>query len=53
VFENWVLRRIFRPKRDEMTESWRKMHDEELYTVKVRLSSTLGEWGVPIDRFCC
>jgi hypothetical protein len=22
-------------------------------TVKVRLSSTLGEWGVPTDRFCC
>jgi hypothetical protein len=23
-----------------------------LNTVKVRLSGTLGEWGVPIDRFC-
>jgi hypothetical protein len=21
-------------------------------TVKVHLSGTLGEWGVPIDRFC-
>jgi len=25
-----VLRRIFRPKRDEVTGMWRKLHDEEL-----------------------
>jgi hypothetical protein len=30
VFENWVLRRIFGPKRDEMTGEWRKLHYEEL-----------------------
>jgi hypothetical protein len=30
VFENRVLRRIFGPKRDEVTGDWRKMHDEEL-----------------------
>jgi hypothetical protein len=30
VFENRVLRRIFGPKRDEMTGKWRKLHDEEL-----------------------
>jgi hypothetical protein len=30
VFENRVLRRIFGPKRDEMTEEWRKLHNEEL-----------------------
>jgi hypothetical protein len=30
VFENKVLRRIFRPKRDEMTGEWRKLHNEEL-----------------------
>jgi hypothetical protein len=30
VFENKVLRRIFRPKRDEVTGEWRKMHNEEL-----------------------
>jgi hypothetical protein len=29
VFENWVLRRIFRPKRDEVTGEWRKLHKEE------------------------
>jgi hypothetical protein len=30
VFENKVLRRIFGPRRDEVTEEWRKLHNEEL-----------------------
>jgi hypothetical protein len=30
VFENKVLRRIFGPKRDEVTGEWRKLHNEEL-----------------------
>jgi hypothetical protein len=30
VFENRVLRRIFGPKRDEVTGGWRKLHNEEL-----------------------
>ena len=30
VFENRVLRRIFRPKRDKVTGEWRKLHIEEL-----------------------
>ena len=30
VFENRVLRRIFGPKRDEVTGEWRKLHKEEL-----------------------
>jgi hypothetical protein len=31
VFENRVLRRIFEPKRDEITGEWRRLHNEELY----------------------
>jgi hypothetical protein len=31
VFENRVLRRIFGPKRDEVTGTWRKLHNEELH----------------------
>jgi hypothetical protein len=31
VFENRVLRRIFGPKRGEVTGEWRKLHKEELY----------------------
>jgi hypothetical protein len=30
VFQNRVLRRIFGPKRDEVTGEWRKLHNEEL-----------------------
>jgi len=30
VFENRVLRRVFGPKRDEVTWDWRKLHNEEL-----------------------
>jgi hypothetical protein len=29
-FENRVLRRMFGPKRDEVTGEWRKLHNEEL-----------------------
>ena len=30
VFENMVLRRIFGPRRDEVTKEWRRLHNEEL-----------------------
>jgi len=30
VFENRVLRKVFGPKRDEVTWEWRKLHNEEL-----------------------
>jgi hypothetical protein len=30
VFENRALKRIFGPKRDEVTGRWRKLHNEEL-----------------------
>ena len=33
VFENRVLRRIFGPKRDEVTGEWRRLHNEELYAL--------------------
>jgi hypothetical protein len=28
--ENRVLRRVFGPKRDEVTREWRKLHNEKL-----------------------
>jgi hypothetical protein len=31
VFENRVLRRIFKPKRDEVTGEWRKQHNEKFH----------------------
>jgi hypothetical protein len=33
VFENRVLRRIFGPKRDEVTGEWRRLHNKELYVL--------------------
>ena len=30
MFENRVLRRVFGPKKDEVTGEWRKLHNEEL-----------------------
>jgi hypothetical protein len=31
VFENRVMRRIFGPRRDEVTGKWTKLHNEELH----------------------
>jgi hypothetical protein len=33
VFENRVLRRIFGPKRDEVTGQWRRLHSGELHNL--------------------
>jgi hypothetical protein len=33
VFENRVFRRIFGPKRNEMTGGWRKQHNEDLHNL--------------------
>jgi len=30
VFENMVLKRIYGPRRDEVTREWRRLHNEEL-----------------------
>jgi hypothetical protein len=33
VFKNRLLRRMFRPKRNEVTGGWRKLHNEELHNL--------------------
>jgi hypothetical protein len=33
MFENKVLRRMFRPKREEVAEGWRGMHNQELHNM--------------------
>jgi len=56
VFENRVLRRIFGPKRDEVTGEWRKLHNEELndlysLTNIVReVKSRRIKWAVHVAR---
>jgi hypothetical protein len=56
VFENRVLRRIFGPKRDEVTGEWRRLHNKELYApysspniVRVTKSRRM-RWTVPVAR---
>jgi hypothetical protein len=33
VFENRVLRRIFGPRKDEVTGGWRELHNEQLHNL--------------------
>jgi hypothetical protein len=56
VFENRVLRRLFGPKRDEVTGRWRKLHTEEIHdlyssptTVRV-INSRRMSWAGHVAR---
>jgi hypothetical protein len=55
VFENRVLRRIFGPKRDEVTVEWRKLHNKELHDLYcspnlVRVIKHIMRWVGHIAR---
>jgi len=60
VFENRVLRRIFEPRRDEVTGEWRRLHNEELNdlysslnivrVIKSRRMNGQGMWFVWVRR---
>jgi hypothetical protein len=56
MFEYRVLRRIFGPKRDELTGKWRKLHNEELNDLysssnMVRvIISRIMRWAGHIER---
>jgi hypothetical protein len=56
VFENRVLRRIFRPKRDELTREWRKLHNEDIHDLYSSLNivrvikSSIKRWTRHVAR---
>jgi len=50
VFQNRVLRRIFGPKREEVTREWRKLHNEQLNNLYssasiVRVIKSIRMWA--------
>jgi hypothetical protein len=52
-FENAVLRRIFGPKRDEVTGKWRILHNEELhalYSLPNQVKSRRLRWARHVAR---
>jgi hypothetical protein len=51
-FENRVLRRIFGPKRDEVTGKWRRLHNKELYALYSSPYIILVIKSRQIDRTC-
>jgi hypothetical protein len=56
VFENRVLRRIFRPKMDERIHGWRKLHNEEVHNlysspnIIIMIRSRRMKWTGHVER---
>ena len=52
VFENKVLRRIFGPKRDEVTGEWRRLHNKELCALYTSPDSGDQVKKTEVDKAC-
>jgi hypothetical protein len=52
VFKNRVLRRIFGPKRDEVMGGWKKLHNEELYSLLsiIRIIKWVGHVARMVEK---
>jgi hypothetical protein len=56
MFENRVLRRVFGPKRNEVTGEWRKLHSEELHNlysspdITKQIKSRRMRWAKHVER---
>jgi len=63
VFENWVLRKIFVPIRDEVTREWRRLYYEKLYdlyfssnitrVIKSRRMKCVGSYSTYVGEERC
>jgi hypothetical protein len=45
MFKNKMLRGIFDPKRGKVAADWRKLHNEELHNLKVKVIKSRMIWG--------
>jgi len=55
MLESRVLRRIFGPKREEITGEWRRLHNEELYDLYLPniicvIKSRKMRWAGHVER---
>ena len=55
MFDNMVLRKVFGPKRDEVTGEWRRLHKEELYDLDsspniIRVIKSIMRWARHVAR---
>ena len=51
MFDNKAFRRIFGPRRDEVTGDWRRLHNEELIDLYVRvIKSRRMRWAGHVER---
>jgi len=53
VFENRALRRIFGPKKNEVTREWRKLHNEglnDVYPSPNIVRVTKSRWAGHVER---
>ena len=46
MFENRLPRKVFGPKRDDVTGEWRKLHNEEVNHLYSSPNIIRGGWGV-------
>ena len=53
VFENRMLRKIFGPRRDEVTGEWRRLHNEELNDLysSPNIMRVINEMGWPCGAY--
>jgi hypothetical protein len=56
IFDKRVLRRIFEPKREEVAEDWRRLHNEKLHNLHssiniIRVSKSMRmKWDCHVER---